>query len=128
MKSNVLKDKKIYICVCVEGEDADGFPINGYMPIDDLGKKWAYYKQLSASLFFASNQTNIKEECFFRVNYHSYLKPNKAEKLHIIYNGLLYQVTRIDDFEGYKGDISLYAKYESDKDVKLITFNKDLLP
>lgn len=128
MKVNKLKDKKILIVVNVNGTDKNGFPLRGYMPIDDLGKKWAYYKQLSASLFFASNQTNVKEECFFRVNYHSYLKPNKAENLHIIYNGLLYQVTRIDNFEGYKGDISLYAKYESDKEIKLLSFDESKLP
>lgn len=123
-----LKDKKIMIVVEVNGYDENGFQVSGYMPIDNLGKKWAYYKQLSASLFFASNQTNVKEDCFFRVNYHSYLKPNKAEKLHIIYNGLLYQVTRIDDYEGYKGDISLYASFESAKEIELLPFDENNLP
>lgn len=124
-----LKDKKIMILVQVEGEDADGFPVSGYMPIDGSGaKKWAYYKQLSATLYYNSNQNNVKEECFFRVNYHSYLKQNKAEKLYISFNGLLYKVTRIDNFEGYKGDISLYASYESDKEITIVPFNENLLP
>lgn len=128
MKSNVLKDKKIDICVKVETEDDDGFKVYGYMPIDDLGKKWAYYKQLSASLFFASSQTNVKEECFFRVNYHSYLKPNRARDLYIIYNDVLYSVTRVDDYEGYKGDISLYASYDNERNIKILPFDKNLLP
>lgn len=128
MKSNVLKDKKIDICVKVETEDDDGFKAYGYMPIDDLGKKWAYYKQLSASLFFASHQTNVKEECFFRVNYNSYLKPNRASDLYVIYNNVLYHVTRVDDFEGYKSDISLYATYDNERNIKMIPFDKNLLP
>lgn len=128
MKSNVLKDKKIDICVKVKTKSDNGFPVYGYMPIDDHGKKWAYYKQLSASLFFASSQTNVKEECFFRVNYHSYLKPNRATDLYIIYNDVLYSVTRVDDYEGYKSDISLYASYDNTKNINMIPFDKNLLP
>lgn len=127
MKTNVLKDKKILICIKVKTKSSNGFVSYDYMPIDDKGKKWAYYKQLSASLFFASNQTNLKEECFFRVNYHSYLKPNKASDLYIIYNDVLYSVTRVDDYEGYKSDISLYARYDNTKNIKVIPFDKNLL-
>lgn len=129
MKTNVLKDKKIMILVQVDGEDADGFPVSGYMPIDGNSvKKWAYYKQLSANLFYQSNQMNVKEECFFRVNYHDYLKQNKAENLYVSFNDLLYKVTRVDNFEGYKGDISLYCSYEKDKKITIVPFNKNLLP
>lgn len=116
------------ILVQVEGEDSDGFAISGYMPIDGSLKKWAYYKQLSAQLTYLNNSTQSKEDCFFRVNYNDYLKPNKAEKLYISFNGLLYKVTRIDNYEGYKGDISLYASFESAKEINIVPFNENLLP
>lgn len=33
----------------------------------------------------------------------------------IVYNHKIYQITRIDDYEGYKGDIRIYAKLASNQ-------------
>lgn len=107
-----LKDKKIQILKYTETEDSSGFPIKGYMPIHSQPKVWAYFKHLSASLFFASAQVNLNEEVIFTVNWLKSLKSSDTENLKILYSGTLYQVTRVDTYEGYKRDINLYAKFE----------------
>ena len=42
----------------------------------------------------------------FQVNYHTDLTTANV----IRYNGRLYNITRIDTFEGYKQDLKLYCK------------------
>ena len=49
--------------------------------------------------------TNYKEEVLFTVNYNP-----EITNTHVIrYNGVLYDITRVDTFEGYKEDITLYC-------------------
>lgn len=109
---NKLKDKKIQILKYTETEDSAGFPVRGYMPIHPQPKIWAYFKHLSASLYFASAQVNLNEEVIFTVNWLEHLKNSETKHLKILYKGNLYQITRIDTYEDYKRDINLYAKYE----------------
>lgn len=113
MATPKLKDKKIIIYKYISTKDPYGFPVDGYMPIHEQTNIWSYFKQLSASLYFASAQTNVKEDCMFQVNWLDYLKAPQTEHLHVFYDGLLYQVTRIDPFEDYKRNINIYATYES---------------
>ena len=53
------------------------------------------------------NATTIAtEQVLFTVNY----RPD-ITIVHVIrYKGLLYDITRVDTFEGYKADLSLYAR------------------
>lgn len=121
-----LKDKKIMIYKYINGKDSSGFPIRGYMPVVDpntTSSLWAYFRQLSATLFYASSTTNIKEECIFIVNWLSFLTPDKADTFYISYNNLLYKVTRIDPYEDYKRDLSLYAKLTTDTLTNLIPYD-----
>lgn len=119
-----LKDKKIILCAKVNGTDADGFKVEGLMPIHPEDSLWAYFKQLSSSLFFASAQVNIKEECVFFIN-HRELEPYQAELLFIKYGKAVYQVTRIDPYEGYNRDLALYAKFSQPaKEVTLLDYDE----
>ena len=52
---------------------------------------------------FAAATTNYKEEVLFTVNYNP-----EITNTHVIrYNGVLYDITRVDTFEGYREDITL---------------------
>ena len=67
---------------------------------------WAYFRHLSGEEYFAASTTNYKEEVLFQINYRTDLTT-----AHVIrYNGVLYDITRIDSYEGYKADLKLYAK------------------
>ena len=110
-----LKDKKIVIYKSVEGKDADGFPFSGYMRVHKSVNLWAYFKQLSGSLFYASATTNTKEECLFYINYTDVLDRTRPQDYKIDYKGLVYELTRIDPYEDYKRDLALYAKLTTDK-------------
>ena len=54
---------------------------------------------------FAAATLNYKEEVLFQVNYRSDLTTANMVR----YNGTLYNITRIDTFEGYKEDLTLYC-------------------
>lgn len=123
-----LKDKKIKIYVYIETTDEDGFQTAGYMPIHPQDSLWAYFKQLSASLLYASNTTTIKEECLFRINWTDAILTNHASDYWVYYDGLLYQVTRVDPYEGYKRDLALYCKLTTDKIDTMIPYDETKLP
>lgn len=123
-----LKDKKIKIYVYVETTDEDGFQTAGYMPIHPQDSLWAYFKQLSASLLYASNTTTIKEECLFRINWTDAILANHASDYRVYYDGLLYQVTRVDPYEGYKRDLALYCKLTTDKIDTVVPYDPTKLP
>ena len=106
--NQVLKDKKIVIYKKVTYKDS-GFQTTAYMPIHEQASLWAYFKQLSASLLYASSTTTTKEECLFRINWMDYLRTAYPSDLTIGYMGILYQVTRIDPFEDYTRDMVLYG-------------------
>ena len=60
---------------------------------------------------FAAATVNYKEEVLFKVNYRTDLTTANV----IRYNGRLYNITRIDTFEGYKQDLSLYCSRRARK-------------
>ena len=115
----VLKDKKIVIYKKVTYKDA-GFQTTGYMPIHEQASIWAYFKQLSASLLYASSTTTTKEECLFRINWLDYLRTAYPSDLTIGYRGILYQITRIDPFEDYTRDMVLYGSRANVKTISPI--------
>jgi SPP1 family predicted phage head-tail adaptor len=99
-----LKDKKIRIVKLQQSKDEDGFSINEWVPIHN-GTLWAYYRQLSGKEFFASAAVQHDEECLFIINY----RDDITADMEIEFKNKYY-ITRIDDFEGYKSDIFIYAK------------------
>ena len=128
MANTKLKDKKIKIYMYIETTDEDGFDLKAYMPIHKQDSVWAYFKQLSASLFYASNTTAINEECLFRINWTDAILANYASDYRVYYNGILYQVTRVDPYEGYKRDLALYCKLTTDKINAVIPYDETKLP
>lgn len=119
----VLKDKKVTVYKYVDGTDAEGFPVKAYMPIHAQPTVWAYFKQLSGSLYFASAQTNVKEDCLFRLNYTKALKRAYADEYRVLYDGILYKVTRIDPYEGYTRDLAIYCTATTDKATDTIPYD-----
>lgn len=98
-----LKDKKIEILAQVTVRDGQGFSTTTLQPLGE--PVWAYFRQLSGKEVFAAATTNYKEEVLFQVNYRTGLTT-----AHVVrYNGILYDITRIDVFEGYKQDLTLYC-------------------
>lgn len=104
-RKNLLKDKKIeiqeYKNVYVPGQGQSSEWVN----IHD-NKLWAYYRQLSGKEIFAAAQVAHIEEVLFVINWRNDIKPG----LKILYKNKEYEIVRVDDFEGYKGDLKLYAK------------------
>lgn len=99
-----LKDKKIEILENKITVDGIGNHISTLEPV--CPPVWAYFRQLSGKEVFAAATTNYKEEVLFTINYRTDLTT-----AHVIrYNGVLYDITRIDTFEGYKEDLTLYCK------------------
>lgn len=98
-----LKDKKIEILAPVTVRDEAGFNTTTLQPLGT--PVWAYFRQLSGKEVFATATTNYKEEVLFQVNYRIDLTT-----AHVIrYRGVLYDITRIDTFEGYRQDLTLYC-------------------
>lgn len=58
-----------------------------------------------AGAFCAAATTNYKEEVLFTINYRTDLTTACVMR----YRGVLYDITRIDTFEGYKEDLTLYC-------------------
>jgi SPP1 family predicted phage head-tail adaptor len=99
-----LKDKKIEILREIVTKDPDGFAVKTYEPIH-TGKLWAYYRQLSGAEIRANDATFPAEDAQFVINWRSDVTP----ALVIRYAGRLYDITRVDTFEGYKEDLTVYA-------------------
>lgn len=100
-----LKDKKIRILTYDTYVNDNGFSVEEWRPIHN-GKLWAYYRQLSGREFFAAATVNATEDVVFTVNYRDDIDTDML----VEYAGKYYQITRIDNHEGYKTDIDLYCK------------------
>lgn len=110
-----LKDKKIRILQYFHGTNDHGFPVDEWRPFHNR-KLWAYYRQLSGSEFFASATVNETEEVLFVVNYRTGITTDML----IEYKGQYYEITRIDDFEGYKDDLSVYCKLAQNQNIEVV--------
>ena len=97
-----LKDKKIELLQQVHTRDEMGITKT---TLESMGTVWAYFRHLSGKEVFAAATVNYKEEVLFQVNYRTDLTTANV----IRYNGKTYNITRIDTFEGYKQDLTLYC-------------------
>ena len=73
--------------------------------LESMGTVWAYFRHLSGKEVFAAATVNYKEEVLFQVNYRTDLTTANMVR----YNGALYNITRIDTFERYKGNLAQYC-------------------
>ena len=99
-----LKDKKIEILAVTHTQDPEGYSIETLTPI--APPMWAYFRQLSGKEVYAAMSVQAVEEVQFVINWRDDITTR-----HIIrYNCVDYDITRVDTFEGYKQDLTLYAK------------------
>ena len=104
-----LKDKKIEVRQQVTTRDSGGFAQTILQLVS--APAWAYFRQLSGKEVFAAATTNYKQEVLFTINYHT-----DITNAHVAcYNGVLYDIIRVDTFEGYKEDLTLYCSRRARK-------------
>ena len=99
-----LKDKKIEILAVTHTKDADGFTTETLTPIGP--HVWAYYRQLSGKEIYAAATVQAVEEVLFVVNWRTDITVRHVVR----FRGVLYDITRVDDFQGYRGDVGVYAR------------------
>lgn len=99
------KDKKITILKVSYIEDELGGYEEVEEPLPGGENIWAYYRQASAEEFYGAAATNYKVEAIFDIRWRDDVHPS----MKILYKGDKYEITRIDDFEGYKEDLRIYA-------------------
>ncbi len=103
----MLKDKKINILKQKKGYDDDGEPIDELIPVAE--NIWAYYRQLTGREIYAALTVDTQEEVVFEINWRNDIDTT----MKIQYKGNIYNITRIDDYEGYKNDLKIYAYKEN---------------
>jgi len=101
-----LKDKQIEILRVTHTKDADGFAAEHYEPIH-RGRLWAYFRHLSGQEIHASGATFEREQVLFVINWRRDVTSREVVR----FGGRLYDIQRVDGFEGYKQDLTLYCKH-----------------
>ncbi|GAA0121739.1 hypothetical protein UT300018_10550 [Clostridium faecium] len=102
----MLKDKKISIVTLQEGKDEDGYPTGKELkPIPGGENIWAYYRHSTGKEFYEAAKINVKVEAIFVINWRNDI----TISMQIKYKNELYKITQIDDFEGYKRELKIYA-------------------
>ena len=100
-----IKDKKITILYSTIVEDEIGNQEEVEAPIPGGENIWAYYRQASANEIYGAASVNYKVEAVFEINWRNDINTT----MKILYKGKKYNITRIDDYEGYKQDLKIYA-------------------
>jgi len=99
-----LKYKKIEVLAATYETDPEGFQTESLTPI--APPLWAYFRQLSGKELYAAASIHTAEEVQFVINWRDDITTAQV----IRYKGVDYDITRVDTFEGYKEDLTLYAK------------------
>ena len=100
-----LKDKRIEIQESQYVSDKYG---NRVKQLVTIATVWAYFRQLSGNEIYRVT-TTATEEVLFRINYRS-----DITTAHVIkHKDTLYNITRVDVYEGYKNDLTLYCKRQA---------------
>jgi len=103
---NYIKDKKISILSQQRTVNEIGETVYEYVPLHE--NIWAYYRHASGkeqanSVLSSVNETKV--EAIFKINW----RDDIDETMQIRFRGEDYQITGIDDFEGYKEDLTISA-------------------
>jgi SPP1 family predicted phage head-tail adaptor len=99
-----LKDKKIELLRADYTKDGEGFSAETLTPI--APPVWAYFRHLSGKEIYAAQSVQAVEEVLFVINWRRDITTRHVVR----YGGVLYDITRVDTFEGYKCDLTVYAK------------------
>lgn len=104
-KTSKQKDKKITILDRIIHEDEMGGWWEESVPLPGGENIWAYYRQASGSEFYAAAAIQSKVEAIFEIRWRN----DVHTSMKILYKGDEYSITRIDDFEGNKESLTIYA-------------------
>lgn len=97
-KSEILENK-----VTV---DRIGNHVSQIVPVATM---WAYFWHLYGDEVFAAARVNVTENVLFQISYWA-----NITTAHVIrFRGVLYNMTRVDVFEGYRGDIMVYCERQN---------------
>lgn len=98
-----LKDKKIEIFVPVSSVNENGYAVTTLQAI--CPPVWAYFRHLSGKEVSQRRRSITRKKSCSKSTTERTYRP-----AHVIrYNGVLYDITRIDNFEGRKEDLKLYC-------------------
>ena len=99
------KDKKVTLLNSVNQVDSEGYIKQVWEPVPGGENIWAYYRYASGSEVAKAYGVDIKVEAFFEINW----RTGVTTEMRILYKGDVYDITKIDDFEGNKTGLRLYA-------------------
>ncbi len=103
-----IKDKKISIWK-VETIKVNGVNTTSYL-LAIPNKIWAYYKETGGNKVLDSANglvyNNTIEDCIFQINY----RKDITTDLVIQFNGQVYDIQHVNNFEGYRKDLVISAK------------------
>lgn len=110
-----LKDKKIEIW---QGERKTVNGVGTYTYSLWAGPLWAYYRQLTGNVTVDTSMglymLDSTERAVFIINRLPELKAKGSYGyVKIRFNGRVYDVLSVDDYEGYRGDYKITAEYSS---------------
>lgn len=110
-----LKDKKIEIW---QGERTTVNGISSYTYSKVYGGLWAYYRQLTGNVTVDKSlglyMLDSTERAVFIINRLPELKAKASYGYtKIRFNGRVYDILSVDDYEGYRGDYKITAEYSS---------------
>ena len=99
-----LKDKIIQILAATYETTPEGFQTESLMP--NAPPLWAYFRQLSGKEVYAAASIRAVEDVQFVINW----RDDITTRHMVRYKDVDYDITRVDTFEGYKSDLTLYCK------------------
>lgn len=86
--------KKIEIQHLADAEDSIGNQLKEWQI---LFRPWAEINTSKANEFFAAAQINSENDLVFKIRYSKLLKGKQSTDIRIVYDGLVYDVKRIED-------------------------------
>lgn len=112
-----LKDKKIEIW---KGTSTSSYGVTKWTYSLEYSGLWAYYRQLQGGTTLegsAIKYYDSTERVIFVINRLPALRASDRDLGHtkIRFNGRVYDILQVDDFEGYKTDYKITAEYSSNQ-------------
>lgn len=108
-----LKDKKNEIW---KGEKKSVYGVSTFTYSKLYPSLWAYYRQISGTVTLqgsAIKYYDTTERVQFVINRLPSLRAENLSNIKVRFNGRVYDILQIDDYEGYKEDYKLTCEYSS---------------
>lgn len=110
-----LKDKKIEIW---KGTSTSSYGVTTWTYSLEYSGLWAYYRQMQGGTTLEGSAIKVydsTERVIFVINRLPALREKGRDIAHtkIRFNGRVYDILQVDDFEGYKNDYKITAEYSS---------------